>query len=236
MSIRHVPRLVLASLVALSAAGPAAASNLIDATYGAGVGSFEIGLFTPIAPTGNFNFQSLQSGSTTITGWQVGGVGVDWLNEPNYGASDGQHAVDLGYYDGGAGSIAISLPTVIGATYALSFDAAAVPGFPTYYNAGTVSAGSLAVGFAPAYSAPNDFAGQVFHAQQFSFIAVNTNTTLTFAAAVTGTGYGPVIDNVSVSLSAVPEPAAVWLWLAGLAAVPALRRPSARRQRDGRLA
>ena len=77
---------------------------MIDATYGAGVGSFEVGSFAPIG-SDNFNFQSLLGGSTTINGWLVGGVGVDWLNKPNYGASDGMHAVDLGYYDGGAGSI-----------------------------------------------------------------------------------------------------------------------------------
>jgi hypothetical protein len=231
MSTRHGPRLVLASLAALCVAGPAAASNLIDATYGAGVGSFEIGVFTPRAATGNFNFQSLATNSTTITGWQVGGIGVDWLNEPDYGASDGQHAVDLGWYEGGAGSIAISLPTLVGATYAVSFDAAAVPGFPSYRNEGTVSAGSSTAAFSPAFSVAFDFSGQDFHAQQFSFVATNANTTLTFAAAVLDTSYGPVIDNVSVSLSAVPEPAAAWLWLAGLVAMPALRRLSARQER-----
>lgn len=232
MSTHQLPGLVLASLAALSTAGPATASNLIDATYGAGVGSFEVGSFAPIG-TGNFNFQSLLGGATTITGWLVGGVGVDWLSKPNYGASDGLHAVDLGYYTAGAGSMAISVPTVIGATYALSFDAAAVPGFPTYHNAGTVSTGSFTAAFAPGYSLPNDFAGQVFEAQQFSFVATSAHTTLTFAASVADTGYGPVIDNVSISLSAlpVPEPATAWLWLAGLAAMPALRRLPARRQR-----
>ncbi|MDC8772631.1 DUF642 domain-containing protein [Roseateles albus] len=231
MITRRVPVLVLASLAILSTAAPVAASNLIDATYGAGVGSFEVGSFAPIG-SDNFNFQSLLGGSTTINGWLVGGVGVDWLNKPNYGASAGMHAVDLGYYDGGAGSISIVLPTVIGATYALSFDAAAVPGFSTYNNAGMVSAGDLTVGFAPTYSAINDFANQVFHAQNFSFVAMSSNTTLSFAASVLGTAYGPVIDNVNVSLSAlpVPEPAAAWLLLAGLVAMPTFRRLPARRQ------
>jgi hypothetical protein len=231
MSLRHVPGLILASLAVLSAAGPAAASNLIDATYGAGVGSFELGSFAPRGD-GSSNFQSLLGGATTITGWLVGGVGVDWLSTPNYGASDGQHAVDLGYDAGGAGSVAISLPTVVGATYALSFDAAAVTGNPAYRNEGSVSAGSLTAAFAPAYSPDNAFETQVFHAQHLSFVATGLNTTLTFAAAAPGTAYGPVIDNVSVSLSAlpVPEPASAWLWLAGLVTMPALRRLSARRR------
>lgn len=230
MSTRQKTAFVLVSLAALCAAGSASAGNLIDATHGAGVGSFEVGSFAPIG-TGNFNFQSLRAGATTITGWLVGGVGVDWLSTPNYGASDGLHAVDLGYYDAGAGSLAISVPTVIGATYDLTFDAAAVPGFPAYHNTGTVSAGSFTASFAPGYSLPNDFSGQVFEAQQFSFVATSLQTTLTFAASVSDTGYGPVIDNVSLSLSAmpVPEPALAWLWLAGLASMPALRRVSARR-------
>lgn len=231
MSTRQKTAFVLVSLAALCAAGSASAGNLIDATHGAGVGSFEVGSFAPIG-TGNFNFQSLRAGATAITGWLVGGVGVDWLSTPNYGASDGLHAVDLGYYDAGAGSLAISVPTVIGATYDLTFDAAAVPGFPAYHNTGTVSAGSFTASFAPGYSLPNDFSGQVFEAQQFSFVATSLQTTLTFAASVSDTGYGPVIDNVSLSLSAmpVPEPALAWLWLAGLASMPALRRVSARRR------
>ena len=139
MSTRQKTAFVLVSLAALCAAGSASAGNLIDATHGAGVGSFEVGSFAPIG-TGNFNFQSLRAGATTITGWLVGGVGVDWLSTPNYGASDGLHAVDLGYYDAGAGSLAISVPTVIGATYDLTFDAAAVPGFPEA-AATTISAG-----------------------------------------------------------------------------------------------
>jgi len=232
MSTRRLPVVVLASLAALSTVGSANASNLIDATYGAGVGSFEVGSFAPIG-AGNLNFQSLPGGATTITGWLVGGVGVDWLSKPDYNASEGLHAVDLGYDTAGAGSMAISLPTLIGATYALSFDAAAVPGFPTYHNAGTVSAGSFTAAFAPGDSVPNDFAGQVFEAQHFLFVATSAHTTLTFAASVPDTAYGPVIDNVSVSLSAlpVPEPAVAWLWLVGLAVMPALRRLSGHRQR-----
>lgn len=215
--------LVLAAAGGIAHAG--LSPNLIDATYGAGTGSFEEGTFAPRG-TGNLNFQSLDSGSTTMTGWVVGGVGVDWLSEPNYGASDGVHAVDLGWYDGGAGSVSISLATTVGATYALTFDAAAVPRFPSYRNEGTVSAGSLSAGFTPAYSAANDFAGQVFHAQAFQFTATGSTTVLTFAAAVPGTSYGPVVDNVSVTLVSqpVPEPGTYALLLGGLGLLALFRR------------
>ena len=218
MNTRIAP-LTLALACLLGAGG--AAADLIDDTYGAGVGSFEQGAFVPHGG-GNWNFQSLGAGSTTITGWVVGGVGVDWLGEPFYNASQGVHAVDLGWYDGGAGSVAISLPTVAGMNYTLTFEAAAVPG-PAYTNQGWVSAGTLGAAFSPAWSAAYDFTGQVYHAQAFQFTALAATTLLTFSATTPGTAYGPVIDNVSVLAVPVPEPAAALLLLAGLAGV-ALRR------------
>lgn len=209
-------------VAALLSAGQAGA-NLIDATYGAGVGSFEQGSFVPRG-TGSWNFQSLGAGDTSITGWTVGGVGVDWLSEPFYNASQGVHAVDLGWYTGGAGSVAISLPTVAGMGYTLTFDAAAVPGYASYTNQGWVSAGSLGAAFAPAFSAAHDFTGQVYHAQAFQFTALGASTLLTFSATTAGTSYGPVIDNVSVAALPVPEAQSWALMLAGLAALGGLAR------------
>ncbi len=211
---------IAASLSAGAAQATPAPANLIDDTYGIGTGSFENGAFVPRG-AGNQNFQSLSGGATTILGWTVGGVGVDWLSTPYYGASDGVHAVDLGWYTGGAGSVSINLPTLQGATYALSFGAAAVLGQPTYTNTGTVSAGSLTANFAPAFSAANAFTGQVFHTQNYQFIANGSNTVLTIAAAATGTSYGPAIDDVKVSLisAPVPEPETYALMLTGLGLV-----------------
>ncbi len=218
-----------------AAAGPSqAAVNLIDAAYGAGAGSFELGAFTPRG-SGMANFQSLTSGATTVTGWTVGGVGVDWLSTPAYAAQDGVHAIDLGYYDSGAGSIATSIATVVGATYSLTFYAAAVPGFPAYTNAGHVSAGSLtSQAFAPPFSALNDFANQVYTPYAFNFTALGTTTAISFSADSIFTGYGPVIDQVSVQLlslpGGVPEPSAWTLMIGGfgLAGAALRRKRSAR--------
>ncbi len=210
-------RLAVLAGLALAASQAGAATNLIDQTYGVGAGSFELGAFVA-GGSGSANFQSLLAGATAITGWQIGGVGVDWLATPNYAAADGVHAVDLGYFAGGAGSISVALPTLVGTSYVLDFKAAAVPGFPNYTNTGTVSAGSLAsAGFTVPFSAVNAFSTQVYYGQSFNFVATSTSTVVTIAAATVGTGYGPVIDQVSVSLlPAVPEPGTWAMWaLAG---------------------
>jgi hypothetical protein len=126
MTTLQTARCTALTLLALAISQSGAATNLIDQTYGAGAGSFELGVFVPRGAGPN-NFQSLLAGATTLTGWQIGGVGVDWLGAPNYAAADGLHAVDLGYFDVAGGSIAVTLPTQVGATYALDFVAAAVP-------------------------------------------------------------------------------------------------------------
>lgn len=216
MNIPQTTRFAALASLVLAASQAGAAPNLIDQAYGAGAGSFELGVYVPRG-SGLSNFQSLLAGASTLTGWQVGGLGVDWLGTPDYAAASGLHAVDLGYFDVAAGSVSVTLPTQVGATYALDFMAAAVAGFPSYTNTGTVSAGSLvAAGFSVPFSAANAFSAQVYFPQSFSFVATSTSTVVSIAAAVAGTSYGPVIDDVSVTLlSAVPEPDTWALWALG---------------------
>ena len=210
-------------------ASPAiAATNIIDSTYGIGAGSFELGSFTARGPENYNNFQSLLPTATNLTGWTIGGVGVDWLAAPYYAASDGVHAVDLGYYDAGAGTISTSIATIVGATYNLSFSAAAVPGFSSYTNAGHVNAGSLVAAFAPAFSAPYDFTNQIYTDYSFNFVAQGATTSIVFAADNAGTAYGPVIDNVSASFvsapNGVPEPKAWAMFISGFGLIGAVAR------------
>jgi len=199
-------------------------ANIIDTTYGAGAGSFELGTHSGGA------FDSLAPGSTTITGWTVGGPGdgIDWLSEPSFNASAGVRSIDLQTLT--ASSISTIISTVIGQTYQLTFDSAAVS---PLQQVGTVTVGSLVDQvFTPAYSPPLTFSTQSYEAFVFEFDALATSTTLTFTASGTccaGATYGPVIDNVSVVEAAteVAAPNALVILGLGLAGLGFARRKHA---------
>ena len=180
-------------------------ANIIDDTYGVGAGSFELGTFVNGDPSGSM---WLNPGATTIVGWKVGGPGngVDWLTVPYYGADTGIHAVDLQRTTDS--SITTDIPTVIGNIYELSFGTTAL-----YGNTGMVSAGSLVN---QTFTAPfsGNFSTETFTPLAFLFTATGPTTTIQFTATGAQCCYGPVIDSVSVS--AVPEPSAVWLFGTGL--------------------
>jgi len=80
--------------------------------------------------------------------------------------------------------------------------------------------------FSVPFSAANNFAGQVYQAVNFSFVATAASSILTIAASVPGTSYGLVIDKVSISLvsAPVPEPGSWALFALGLAAFGVVRR------------
>ncbi|MGB0632591.1 MAG: DUF642 domain-containing protein [Alphaproteobacteria bacterium] len=219
--LRNIATGMLAGILLAAAVPVGASANLIDTAYGAGAGSFELGIHSGAA------FDSLAPGSTTITGWTVGGPGdgVDWLNEPSFNASDGVHSVDLQTFT--ASSISTVISTVIGQTYQLTFDSAAILGLQ---GTGTVSAGTLTgQSFAPPTSPPGTFSTQTYSSFAFLFDAVSTSTTLTFSADATccgGATYGPMIDNVSIveTSTEVAAPGAFAILGLGLAVLGFVRR------------
>jgi len=197
-------------------------ANLIDLTYGEGAGSFELGTFINgggIPSGAGPGYMGVAPGdSATITGWTVGGPGdgVDWNVEPVANADTGIHAIDLQHAY--SSSIWTSIPTITDNDYYLSFSVAAGANVPPYVTStiGAVSAGSLVDEIFTATPSAS-YITQTFTSFTYRFTAIGPMTTIKFqGAGPTGavSHYGPVIDTVSVS--AVPLPAAVWLFGSGL--------------------
>jgi hypothetical protein len=202
------PLLFAAALLIL----PQARANIIESTYGAGAGSFELGDFTGAVA----DFVALAPGATTITGWTVGGPGdgVDWLTAPSFGADTGIRSIDLTHITNS--SISTVIPTVAGSVYQVSFGAASVTGLSVE---GVVSAGSLVN---QPFTAPfsSAFATQTYKSFSFAFTATGPTSEIVFRATgpVDATCcYGPAIDNVSIDRAVVPEPDARQFLLAALA-------------------
>ncbi len=180
-----------------------AATNIIDATYGAGAGSFELGDFVRNGSPGHH--MHLDTNSTTIIGWTVGGtpgIGIDWVQMPDNAPSNGTYSIDLSGVSTSfaIGSVSTTIPTVAGVEYLISFDSyGGVETLP-----GTLTAGNLSQTFnAPGNPDPSIANFQNF---QYSFTALDSATTITFSATSLSYGFGPVIDNVIVT---VPEPSSL---------------------------
>jgi hypothetical protein len=212
------------------AAESGAQTNIIDTTYGAGAGSFELGAFI----NNGMGFMALAPGNTTITGWTVGGPGngVDWLASPGFRADSGLRSIDLQELSNS--SISTVIPTVVGQAYLLTFGAAAISGLN---SDGKVTAGSLVGQPFTAPFSPN-YATQTFATISMSFTATAPATIIRFEAtgpvlpACTAlvACYGPVIDTVSVV--AVPEPSSALLLAIGGFFVAASVRSTADRARS----
>lgn len=196
-----------------------AAVNIIDQTHGAGAGSFELGAYSQ--NSGNsFNYMRLNTNSTTITGWTVGGIdGVDWLTFPSNVAQSGSYSVDLAgpsfVNRQSEGAISTTIPTAIGMEYMISFYAYG----GDEDHIGNVMAGSLNQNFTATVNSNATIPD--FDYFEYSFTALSTSTTITFSS-VDSWGYGPVIDNVVV---AVPEPTSALLGLLGLGLLMRRSRP-----------
>ncbi len=195
-------------------------ANIIDATHGAGAGSFELGTFV----NNGSDFMSLGVGNTTIVGWTVGGPGngIDWLTTPRFAASDGIHSIDLQHTV--PSSISTAIPTILGVTYEISFDAAAAPNGAQIALSGFVSAGSL-VNQAFTATPSSNFDTQAFTTFIFQFTATGTSTTVTLQSGSLTNAYGPVVDNVSVELlDSVPEASSVVLFSIAIISLFTYRR------------
>ena len=197
---------------AIVAAGLALAGTSALAVNLVTNGSFESdtisGTYAP-----NFEYE------TSITGWTVshpGSVGIVLFNKANYGAfsgagtgyqgSDGTQAIQL---ERGEHSISQTLnDLVVGQQYLLSFDYASYLSPPNASFTYTVN------------GVTNTLTGAYpgWQTQSLVFTAAFASTVLTFAStSLASPNSYPHLDNVSVT--AVPEPSAMVMMLAGMLAV-----------------
>ena len=201
----------MAAAAGLTAA-PASAATIIN-------GSFELGT-DPGA-----SFSTLAAGSSAITGWTIGGAGVDYIGG-YWNASDGVRSVDLSALS--AGGVSQNITTVAGKTYKVTFDMAGNPdgGFGDKLMVVTSN------GFNPQINsftvgAANTHLNMGWQSMSYMFTAgPGTVTNIAFASDEYNP-YGPALDNIGIS--AVPEPTTWALMILGFGAAGGMIRVSRRR-------
>ena len=199
-----------AALAALTPMG-AHAATLVN-------GSFEEG-------TDPGSFTTLANGSTAVTGWVVGGLGIDYIGS-YWQAADGVRSIDLSGNNKGSISQLLT-DLVIGQEYIVKFALAGNPdgGSATKVAVASDGGSQSSVFFFP--QAGNTRANMGWRDQVFRFTATDTSANLTFSATEND-AYGPALDNVR--FAAVPEPATWALMILGFGAVGgSMRRRSARK-------
>ena len=176
------------------------------------------------------SYASLEAGSTSLTGWTIGGTDIDYIRD-YWVASEGSYSLDLNG-DEGAGSISQSFDTVIGETYEVVFDMA---GNPDGYQNGVDAMKSLLVSAAEDSkefsfdTTETNLTNMGWQQQTWTFMATETTTTLTFTSLETGerdNGYGAALDNVAVYHleNTVPVPGAILLTGIGITGLTRMRR------------
>lgn len=167
-------------------------------------------------------FSTLAAGSNAITGWTVGGFGVDYIGD-YWQASDGDRSIDLSALN--AGSVSQMINTVVGQMYTVSFDLSGNPDYGPATKTAVVSiSGALPGIFSYVVGPQNSRDNMNWQTFDYQFTAFDTTSWLTFASA-DFSPVGPALDNVSILEggggigSAVPEPANWALLLAGFAMV-----------------
>ena len=205
-------KLLLLAAASVLASGAASATTIIN-------GSFELGAANP-----GGSFVTVNNGdSTSITGWTVGGLGVDYIGG-YWQASDGTRSIDLSGNNKGSISQLLTGLT-IGKTYTVHFDLAGNPDGGGGTKIAVVSDGGSQSDVFSFSQAGHTKTNMGWTPQTFQFIATGTSANLTFSATKFNP-FGPAIDNVS--LGGVPEPTTWALMIVGFGVVGgAMRRRNA---------
>jgi choice-of-anchor C domain-containing protein len=150
-------------------------------------GSFE----DPIV-VGNF---TTVNGPNGVSGWTVGGAGVDLIND-YWSAADGEQSVDLNALNAGTIATVISGLTV-GEVYTITFNLGGNPDKDNGPKPISVDVAGVHKDYivdTTGFTLPN----VNWTTQSFTFIATSASETLTFTSGANGP-CGPVLDNVRVS-------------------------------------
>lgn len=197
-----------------------AAAALIGLSSGASAATFTNGSFEIGQAPGSFSTQA--AGSTAITGWTVGGFGVDYIGS-YWMASDGVRSIDLSALS--AGSVAQSFTTVVGRAYQVIFDLSGNPDGGTGLRTAVVSInGSLPSIKSYVVTPANSRETMNWETFTYDFTAFSNLSTIVFASAEYSP-FGPALDNVSVIEggggigSTVPEPGSWALMIVGFGLV-----------------
>jgi choice-of-anchor C domain-containing protein len=203
---------------ALLAAGFAVAGLLSASSAGAVSivnGSFESGSVDPGA-----GFTTLGNGSTAITGWVVGGLGIDYIGG-YWQADDGVRSIDLSGNNKGSISQALS-GLVVGGVYHVNFALAGNPDGGGSTKVAVASDGGSQSQVFSFIQGGNTRTNMGWTDQTFDFVATASTANLTFSATQFD-AFGPALDNVSIS-GPIPEPATWALMILGFGGVGAMIR------------
>ncbi len=180
-------------------------------------GGFESGSFVP--PSNQT--MTLSPGSSSLSGWQIVNDSLAWIGAGDpwgLDAQEGNFFLDLSDYAAGSpfGGVQQTIATTKGFEYTVTFylGSSNTWGRPSSLH---VSAAGQSANFTGSHAGgTNDW-------EQFSFVFVATGpeSTIQFVGA-SGVNYIG-LDNVSASMTAVPEPASYALALMGLATIGSLQ-------------
>lgn len=191
--------------IALTGSVATASIPLINGDFEADVNDVAIG-----------SYKTVFKGDNLINGWSVDGKSVD-LILGNYNAISGV-SVDLAGTPG-PGAIVQSFFAVAGTTYRLDWQYDMNGGFQDLIvNLGTTS---KTITTAPTTGVVSDFL--MFKATSSGMVNVSLGTS-------NATNQGPVVDNIVLTVAAVPEPHEWAMMLAGLGIVGTI---ASRRRRAG---